>query len=143
MEWREMGDAYCVRLLRDEEVLEQLTDFVTEREITAASILGIGAVKDIELGFYELETRTYHRKELAGDHELVNLTGNLSFVDGKPFVHAHVTVGGPDFRASCGHLFRAVIAVTGEFVVRPMPGQIDRAFDDACGLNLWSMPATT
>lgn len=139
MEVKEMGDSFYVRLLRGEEVLENLTAFVAEREIGAASILGIGAVEDVQLGYYELKTHTYHRKDLEGDYELVNLTGNVSYVEGKPFVHAHVTLGGPDFRALCGHLFRAVVAVTGEFVVRPLPGKVDRAFDEACGLNLWSL----
>lgn len=142
MEWREMGDGYCVRLGRDEEVIEQLTAFAAERGISAGSILGIGAVKDVELGYYELETHTYHRKQFPADHELVNLTGNVSLVEGKPFIHAHVTIGDADYTARCGHLFRALIAVTGEFVVRPLPGTVERAFDDACGLNLWSMPTS-
>jgi hypothetical protein len=139
MKCKEMGDSFYVCLSRGEEVLETLTAFFAERDIEAASILGIGAVEDVQLGYYELKTHTYHRKDLEGDYELVNLTGNLSFVEGKRFVHAHVTLGGPDFMALAGHLFRAVIAVTGEFVIRPMEGKVDRAFDEACGLNLWNL----
>ena len=140
MEWRAMGDGFCVRVIKDEEVIETLTAFMAEHGIGAGSILGIGAVKDVQLGYYELETKTYHRQDFEGDYELVNLSGNVSRVDGKPFVHAHITMGARDFSCYSGHLFRAVIAVTGEFIIRPMQGAIDRAFDEACGLNLWSLP---
>lgn len=139
MEWREMGGGYCVRVLRDEELIEQLTAFAAERGIKAGSISGIGAVKDVELGFYELETKTYHRKVFAEDHELVSLVGNVSLVDGQPFIHAHVTIGAPDYTIYGGHLFKANIAVTGEFIVRPLEGEVHRALDEGCGLNLWSL----
>lgn len=41
-------------------MLETLTAFFAEREIEAASILGIGAVEGVQLGYYELKTHTYH-----------------------------------------------------------------------------------
>lgn len=140
METRSMGEgAFCVRLERGDEVIASLTAFATEHGIHAGSMSGIGAVMDTELGFYELETQTYHRKTFAEDHELLSLIGNFSRVDGAPFVHAHVTLGGSDFRVVGGHLFKAVVAVTVELVVRPLEGAVDRSLDEACGLKLWSL----
>lgn len=140
MEWRSMGEGtYCVRLEVGDEVIGSLTAFAKERGIYAGGINGIGAVKDTELGYYELETKTYHRREFAPDHELLSLIGNFSRVEGAPFVHAHVTLGGADFKVVGGHLFRAVVAVTVELVVRALPGEIDRHLDEACGLKLWGL----
>lgn len=140
MEWRSMGeDAYCVRIERGEEVIEQLTAFATERGISAGSVSGIGAVMDSELGYYELETKIYHRRPFPEDHELLSLIGNFSRVEGKPYVHAHVTLGGADFKVVGGHLFKAVVAVTVELIVRPLAGEVDRRLDETCGLNLWNL----
>ena len=136
-----MGPAYAVRLERGEQLVESLTGFLDERGIGAGSLVGIGALKDVELGYYELERQTYHRKTFREDHELVNLTGNVSVKDGKPFLHAHVTISGPDFQAHAGHLFRAVVAVTVELVVTPLEGRIGREVDKGVGLALWSFKA--
>jgi len=136
-----MGAAFAVRLAKGEEVLEGLRAVAKAEGLGAGSVVGIGAVEDVELGFYDLAAREYDRRVFREEHELVNLTGNFSRVDGEPFVHAHVTIGGRDYRARCGHLFRATCAVTCELVVTPLEGAIDRAYDDAVGLKLWCLEA--
>ena len=143
MEWHPMGERYTLRLERGEEVIGALTEWVKERGITAASMVGIGALEQVELGYYELPTKTYHRHTFPEDYELLNLTGNVSLLeDGETFVHAHVTIGGRDYSTKGGHLFSARVAVTVELVLTPLPGQIRRAFDEACGLKLWRLSET-
>jgi predicted DNA-binding protein with PD1-like motif len=140
MKTNKQGSAYYVQVQRGEQVIASLTAFAKEHGLGAGSVVGIGAVTKVELGYYELPTRTYHRKTFSEEYELVNLTGNFSLVDGEPFVHAHVTIGDAEYRAHCGHLFEAEVAVTGEFVVTPLEGAVNREQDDSVGLKLWCMP---
>ena len=139
MEVRALGERFVIRLLRGEKVIESLTRFASDHGYFAGSLVGIGALEGVELGYYELGTRTYHRKVFEDDYELVNLTGNLSKLEEKPFVHAHVTLGDKDYRAYAGHLFEATVAVTVELVFTPLPGVVDRVYEDQVGLNLWCL----
>ncbi len=140
MESKRLGDAIVVRLERGEEVLTRLTELCRTEEIRAASLQGIGALKDVELGFYELETRTYHRRTLPEDYELLSMLGNVTrLADDAPFVHAHVTLGDMDYKVHGGHMFSGVVAVTVEVVLRPLAGSIARLPNEDVGLNLWCL----
>ena len=65
------------------------TDVVyAEREgLKLGQLTGIGALKDVELGFYHLKDKTYDRKMFKGEAELLSLDGNLTLFENKPFFH--------------------------------------------------------
>ncbi len=138
MRFIKTATGYVVRLDREEEVLEGLTTFVEKAGLVGGAISGIGAVKDTVLGYLDPETRTYRKERFPEDMELVNLTGNITWVDGRPFVHAHATISGADFVARAGHLFEARVAVTGEFYVHPSNVRLERVADPATGAKLIS-----
>lgn len=127
-----------VRLDPGEEVLTTLTAFLVREKIQGAVISGIGAVKDVTLGYFDLHRQEYEKTHFAEDMELVSFQGNVTFVHGAetPLIHAHATLSGRDFIAKSGHLFAATIAVTGEFMVQPFNRRIRRALDPRTGLNL-------
>jgi predicted DNA-binding protein with PD1-like motif len=130
-----MGDSHVLKLEKGEEVLESIVRFAKDQEITAASITGIGAVLDPEIGYYDLATKEYLREELPGEYELVSLMGNIATKDGEPVLHAHVVLGAPGF-VEAGHLFSATVLVTGEFVIRTLEGDLRRRLDPDIGLPL-------
>ncbi len=138
MRFVKTATGYVVRLDLEEEVLEGLTAFIRASGIAGGAISGIGAVKDTVLGYYDAAAKTYRKQTFAHEMELINLTGNITWVDDEPFVHAHVTVAGPDYVARAGHLFTARIAVTGEFYVTPSEVRLTRRHDPATGLKLIS-----
>lgn len=133
------SEGYLLRLERDEEVTESLTRFLEEKEIRAGTVSGLGGVADAELGFYDLPTKTYLRRVIPGNLELVNYLGNVTLLDGKPFIHAHAVVSGKDYQAYSGHFFKARVAVTGEFVIRPADWNVRRIPDDFSGLKLMDL----
>jgi predicted DNA-binding protein with PD1-like motif len=96
----------------------------------------LGALKDLTLGYFDSHKKEYVKKFFPEDLEFGNLTGSISYFEGKPFVHAHVTAGGPDFEAVTGHLFSATISATGEFFIIPSDTKIERKPDSDTGLNL-------
>ncbi|MBM3295031.1 MAG: DNA-binding protein [Candidatus Aminicenantes bacterium] len=135
MRYRKMENRYVLRLERGERIVAALTAFCGKRKIRAGSFNGIGTCRGAELGFFDGEKKVYHWKKLKGDYEITALVGNVGVLEGKPFVHAHITLGGRDFRAWAGHLKEAETSATCEIVLRPFPGELRRAFDPASGAS--------
>ena len=117
---------WALALEPGEEVIAALQAFAARHGIRAGAISGIGAVGETELGFFIPATREYVRKVFAGDHEIGALTGNFSELEGRPFPHCHMVLGGPDFTAHTGHLFRAVVSVACEVQIVTDPGVLTR-----------------
>lgn len=140
MKVQNFSGGYLVRIERGEEVTRTLNDFLRDKRIYAGTVTGLGGVSDAELGFYDLASRTYLRKTIPGNLELVCFVGNITLVDGDPFIHAHAVVSGPDYHAYAGHFFSAKVAITGEFVIRPTDWEVSRTMDEATGLKLMDIP---
>lgn len=136
----ETNDRILLRLMRGEEIVSTLQRFATERQIPNALVLGIGAVEDVELGAYSLETHEYTRKRFPEPYELVNLTGNIGWANGDAILHAHVTLSDHDFATLGGHLFSGKVYVTVEIALWPGQSQLQRSMDEAMGLKLWNLP---
>jgi hypothetical protein len=83
-----------------------------------------------------LHQRKYLDRDYPGDVELANMTGNVTYVDGEPFTHAHATIMTADFETFSGHLFSARVAVTVEVNLVATDHRIVREQDDETGLKL-------
>jgi predicted DNA-binding protein with PD1-like motif len=125
-----------LRLDLEEEITETLTNFLKQENIRSGRIQGIGAVKDAVLGFFNTETNTYDKKTFEGEWELLSLLGNITIKDGEPFPHLHVMISGADYITYGGHLFSAIIAVTGELYIQPLSVPVERQIDTRTGLYL-------
>jgi len=136
MKLRQYPEGLLVKLEIGEEVTETLTLFLKENDILAGTVRGIGGVADAELGFYDLQKREYLHQVIPGNLELIHYYGNITLVDGKPFIHAHAVVSGPDYIAKAGHFFSAKVAITGEFLIKPADWGVNRAYDETTGLKL-------
>ena len=90
----------------------------------------------MQLAFWDLERKEYLRTDLEGDHEVGNLTGNLTRLNGEPFVHAHGVVAGRDFLARAGHIMSARVSATLEVHVHDFGAEITRGMVPDIGLNL-------
>ncbi|MFH1894225.1 MAG: PPC domain-containing DNA-binding protein [Candidatus Zixiibacteriota bacterium] len=135
MKFKKHESGYAVRLEKGEDVLVSLTRFANEVKLGSGSVIGIGVVCDVELGYFDPEANEYIKKNLDGEYELITFMGNFSVVDGERFVHAHVTVSDRDCRPYAGHLFSGVIGVTGEFTVTASDIVITRSPDPDTGLK--------
>ncbi len=126
---------YHFRLEKGDEIVEAITAFCEHNDIKAARLEGIGAVMEAELGFYDLEKQKYHHKKF-GEMEIVSLLGNISLVDDKPFLHAHMVLSGRDFSAVGGHLFNGIVGATCEIFLTPLPHSMKRKHIPEIGLKL-------
>ncbi len=136
MDFIKDNDIYFIRLEKDEDLFSTLEEFAAEEKLLSAHISGIGALKDVELGFYHLDKKHYDRKVFPDEAELLSLDGNLCVFENKPFFHIHTVLGGADFNCYGGHLFSAKVAVTCEINLRPFNREITRIHNCDIGLNL-------
>ncbi len=127
---------FLIVLDRDQAVIETLTKLASQHGILGGTITGIGALKDPELGFYELHKRDYIRKTFRNeDFELLALNGNISWRDGAPYIHVHTALGRADFSVIGGHLFEARVAVTAEIYVTTFGIMPERKLQSDLGLQ--------
>tara|TARA_B100000925_G_scaffold217149_1_gene166146 strand:- start:5339 stop:5770 length:432 start_codon:yes stop_codon:yes gene_type:complete len=127
---------YFIRLDKDEDLFKGLEKWASENKLKSGHLSGVGALKDIELGFYHLNKKEYERKKFPNEAELLSLEGNLTSLNGKPFFHIHAVLGDEDFRAFGGHLFSAKVAVTCEINFRAFDNICERKENKDIGLNL-------
>src|SRR4030067_2129171 len=114
MKSTKIADGFLVRCEISDEVVSTLTRFAAAMEIHSGTIMGIGALKDPELGFYDIYNRKYIRSKFEGDYELVGLSGNFARLGDDTILHCHAAFSDTQFRVIGGHLFSADVAVTGE-----------------------------
>lgn len=127
---------FFIRLDKDEDLFQSLEKWASENKLKSGHLSGIGALKDVELGFYHLNKKEYERKKFLKEAELLSLEGNLTSLNGKPFFHIHAVLGDEDFRAFGGHLFSAKVAVTCEINFRVFDNICERKENKDIGLNL-------
>jgi len=136
------GQNFLVYIQIDEPVMETLTSVCKNNGIMNGQISGIGAVKEIEMGVYDLDSKSYLRKQYPDNHELISFQGNITLKDGNPFIHAHITIGNHDLHTRGGHLFEMKVAVVGEFIIRNIESNVHREFDKNIGLAVWCLENT-
>ena len=134
------GKSYLGKLAHDGDLLEELNAFCAAQDIRLGRVEAIGAVRKARIGYYHQDTRTYEFHEFNEPMEITALAGNVSLKDGKPFVHAHVTLTNAKGQAFGGHLAPGTVVFACEALVQELQGPtFQRAMDEQTGLPLWKM----
>ncbi len=134
MKYFVLGATYVIRLDAGEKIVETLKALCERDAIGGGFFNGLGAVGEAEIGRFDPAVNAYSWTVLAGPSEIVSLYGNITTVDGKPFLHAHIALGDDAFAVRGGHLKEAVVSVTCEVTLVRFRDDIARAKDAASGL---------
>jgi hypothetical protein len=128
------------RLTKGGDLLGALENCCRELNITLGEVVAIGAVTKARVGYYDQTAQKYQFLEFNQPLEILSLTGNVSLKDGKPFVHAHITLGGAEGQALGGHLAEGTVVFAGEFILQEYHSDqtLVRQLDNATGLFLWA-----
>ena len=136
MQYKRFGTTYVIRLEVGEEILDSLRTLVKREEVKGGFFYGLGAVKSVSLGYFDVERKQYKEKSFEQDFELTSMVGDVALAGDKIIVHAHVTLAGEDFKAVAGHLNEATVTATTEIVLNPVEGKLSKKIDPISGLNL-------
>lgn len=133
MKYFVFGPTYVVRLDAGEKIVETLKALCERDAIGGAYFNGLGAVSEAEIGHFDPAANDYTSVRLSGPYEIVSLYGNVTKVDGRPFIHAHIALGDRTFAVRGGHLKEAVVSVTCEITMTRFRDDIGRTKDEATG----------
>jgi uncharacterized protein len=123
---------------QDADLYESFSKIVIEEDIRIGKITALGAVKKAVIGYFDQTTKQYKNISVEGGHEILNLTGNVSVRDGKPFVHAHITLGDKDGKVFGGHLMPGTTVWACEVFIDEYTGEdLIREKDKTTDLFLW------
>jgi predicted DNA-binding protein with PD1-like motif len=119
-----------------DEVVSTLTDFAKAQGLAGSHFTGIGALRDVTLGFFDWQKKDYNRIELDEQVEVLSLLGDIALDAGEPRLHAHIVVGRSDGSAHGGHLLAAHVRPTLEIVLIETPALLRRTYDPESRLPL-------
>ena len=134
MQYKQVDDTYIIYVEQDEDIMAILTQFCKDQNIINGQLSGIGAIKTIDLGAYDLEKKEYVRFIYEDLWELTSFQGNILLKDGDPFIHAHITISDHTLNVKGGHLFEAKVGAVGEFILRKIDANVKREHDPNIGL---------
>ena len=138
MDYREVEGAreYVARLDHGRDWRAQIEAFTEEEGIDAAFFVGLGAVGDAELLFYDQDEGEYYPETFDEPLEVASCTGNVSWLDGERFAHTHMVLSREDGSCVAGHL-DAATTFAGELYVREFDTRLEREHDPTTDLDLW------
>lgn len=122
MHWDVDGSTVVLKLDQGEELPETLQAGLEEAGVTSGLVLGgIGALREVELGWFDPDARTYEKRTYPESHELISLQGSVT-LEADPPLHLHCALGGPHLEVVGGHLYRGTVSVLAEISVRNLSG---------------------
>ncbi len=131
--------SYLIRVDHDSDLVEFITKFAKDRQITKATFTAIGALKTAKLGFYDQQALEYGETQISKPTEIASCIGNISIKDGAQFVHAHAVLTNHSGKTWGGHLLGGIVFAA-EIHLTELAGEnVIRMKDDVTGLALWNL----
>ncbi len=130
------GSRWIVRLDDGNDLFEVLGTWAEREGVRAAGVLfGIGMFREAAVGYWT--GSEYRPTEIAVPHEVVALHGTIARADGRPSIHLHCGLAGPDHHLIGGHLLRAKVGVVQEMGIEVFPGRtFGRPLVESLGLRV-------
>ena len=146
MEYRKLGDAYYVRMDKEDEIIDKILKLCQKENIASCTFSGIGGCGHATIQTFLPETGTFETRKIVGLLELVSLTGNVvTDENGVLYHHTHAVFAykeGEEHRIAAGHIKDVTVSYTAEIEVRPVyGGRIGRTFDPETGTGFWNLNA--
>jgi len=127
---------YAVIFYQGDEAFSGLQEFAEKYHVTSAHFTAIGALSGATLGWFDPQRKMYKKIPINGQHEVIGMSGDIALYQGRPVVHTHMVVGGPDGTTHGGHVLEAFVSPTLEVMVTVDPATMQKRFDPATDLTL-------
>jgi predicted DNA-binding protein with PD1-like motif len=131
------AEQHTLNIEPGEDIMAQLQAYAEQEGLQAAHITGLGAAAEVELAYYNLETKEYEATTITENVEICSITGNIGVNEGgQKVVHLHGVFARRDLSTFGGHIVRCIVSGAGEIHLTTPPGTINRAYDATTGLTL-------
>lgn len=132
------GRTFVGRLATGSDLVEEIERLCKEREVVAAQVTAVGAMRRVRFAYYEQADHRYEEVDSSTHPELVGFVGNVSLRENKPFLHAHGTFADRSGATLGGHLLRGCEVFAAEVVIQELGDvALVRVHDEETGLALW------
>jgi Predicted DNA-binding protein with PD1-like DNA-binding motif len=132
------GRTYIFKITKGKDLLESLTDFCHDNQIKCGIVSGIGSLETATLAFYDQKKKKYEKQTLSKEMEILNLEGNISIMDNRSNVHAHLVLSDAQGAVAGGHLLPGTKVFVAEIYIQELVGEPRvRKQDKVTKLNLW------
>ena len=138
MQYQQFGNTYMVRIDLGEDIIESLNKMCEAAHIRLGRVEAIGAADHAVLGVYDLKKKEYYPEKIDEFMEITSLNGNITAMDGKPYIHLHATLADQRHVIHGGHVLEMRVGATCEMFVTVLDGEVKRRKDEALGINLWT-----
>ena len=141
MNYKIINNQILISLETGDEILTSLYRLTKNENINSGWVDGLGACKNIEIGFYNIEAKDYIKKKFNEDYEITSLSGNFAYLehDKNPWWHIHMNFSNKNFNVFGGHLFSATITASCEIIFHISKEKINRKLNSNIGLCLWNL----
>ena len=138
MDYREVSGEreFVARLGHGADWREEIESLADDEGIDAAWFVGMGAVQNADLWYYDQDDQEYHEASFDEPMEVAACVGNVSLLDDERFAHTHAVLSRESGQALAGHLDSATV-FAGELYVRTFDEQLVREHDEPTDLDLW------
>ena len=127
---------YAVIFYQGDEAFSGLLEFAEKYQVTSAHFTAIGAVDGATVGWFDPQRKMYKKIPVNGQHEVIGMSGDIALYQGKPVVHTHMLLGGPDGTTQGGHVLEAYVSPTLEVMVTVDPVAMHKRLDPETNLTL-------
>jgi predicted DNA-binding protein with PD1-like motif len=127
---------YAIVFETGDEAMAGLKQFAEQHGLGAAQITGIGAFRDVALGYFDWEGKEYRKIPVNEQVEVLSLIGDVAQERGQPRVHVHIVVGRSDGTTRGGHLIEGHVRPTLEVILTESPAHLRKEHDAESGLAL-------
>ena len=138
MLYKQSGNTYMIRIDAGEEIVESLKKVCEDERIRLGRVEAIGATDHAVIGVYDLEKKEYYPEQIDEFMEIASLNGNITAMDGKPYIHLHATLADQRHVIHGGHVLEMRVGATCEMFVTVLDGEVGRQKDEGLGINLWT-----
>lgn len=124
------------RLCHGKDLISEIERVCEDERIKTGWFIVIGALKNITYGFYNQSSKQYMKSSFDKECEITSCTGNVSILENKIFVHAHINFADEKGDVKGGHLFKGEIFAA-ETIIFDYEQKLIRKFDRETNLKLW------
>ncbi len=127
--------AKIYRLKSGDKVHEGILKIARREKIKTARVEAIGGLGSAKIAFFNHETKRYEEHLYEENLEATSILGNITLMDGSPYLHLHANLGRQDMSVVGGHLMSAKVHPFLEVVITKTTNRAQRKFDRKLGLN--------
>lgn len=131
------GRFFLLRVPSGSELISYVKRYAKDLGIGTGVFWLIGAFRRAKVGFFIEEEGSYRAIDVNEFTEVINASGNISSIDGEPFIHVHVALGRMDGSCIGGHLIEGIVFIAEVWIQELIGGELKRVKEGS--LYLWPL----